>query len=325
MSLERANFKKASGSRWPNRLAWLTTCATFVLIWVGGLVTTYHAGMAVPDWPTTFDYWWYPIRDWLYWSDKLLEHGHRTLAQVTGLLGIALAASLWLSDRRRSMRWIGIGLVAAVIAQGVLGGFRVLADNIYLADLHGCIAPLFFALCAAMVPLNSRSWLESDAPEQHPAARRLCRLAAAITAALYGEIVLGAQMRHNAADASPTWFEFWVWLKVITGGLITVAVVCLLIDVLRKVHQRPMIIRRAVLVAVMFLVQLALAVAAWVTHYGWPAWFTNNFWAFNYVPVAHGWLQVNLTTAHVAVGSLTLIAALNLTLWLHRLSRGLPR
>jgi cytochrome c oxidase assembly protein subunit 15 len=29
-------------------------CATFPLIWIGGLVTTYDAGMAVPDWPSTY-------------------------------------------------------------------------------------------------------------------------------------------------------------------------------------------------------------------------------------------------------------------------------
>jgi hypothetical protein len=44
-----------------------------------------------------------------------------------------------------------------------------------------------------------------------------------------------------------------------------------------------------------------------------------------YVPVVHGWLQVSLTIAQVTVGSLTLIVALNLTLRLHRLLRGLLR
>ena len=43
-------------SRWPHRWATLLVCATFPLIWVGGLVTTHDAGMAVPDWPGTYGY-----------------------------------------------------------------------------------------------------------------------------------------------------------------------------------------------------------------------------------------------------------------------------
>ena len=38
-------------SRWPHRWAWLLACTTFPLLWVGGLITTTDAGMAVPDWP----------------------------------------------------------------------------------------------------------------------------------------------------------------------------------------------------------------------------------------------------------------------------------
>jgi cytochrome c oxidase assembly protein subunit 15 len=42
-------------------------CATFPLLWVGGLVTTTKAGMAVPDWPNTFGYnlFLYPWTSWL--------------------------------------------------------------------------------------------------------------------------------------------------------------------------------------------------------------------------------------------------------------------
>ena len=36
-----------------HRLAVLSVCLIWPLIWVGGLVTTYDAGMAVPDWPGT--------------------------------------------------------------------------------------------------------------------------------------------------------------------------------------------------------------------------------------------------------------------------------
>ena len=75
---------------WPHRLAVALACATFPLIWVGGLVTTYDAGMAVPDWPGTYGYnlLLYPWQTWIAgpW-DLFIEHGHR-------LLGAAVPAPL---------------------------------------------------------------------------------------------------------------------------------------------------------------------------------------------------------------------------------------
>ena len=47
---------RQSYSPWLHRLAILTAVATFVLILVGGLVTSTDSGLAVPDWPTTFGY-----------------------------------------------------------------------------------------------------------------------------------------------------------------------------------------------------------------------------------------------------------------------------
>ena len=40
----------------PHFLSILTFIATFVLISIGGIVTSTNSGMAVPDWPTTFGY-----------------------------------------------------------------------------------------------------------------------------------------------------------------------------------------------------------------------------------------------------------------------------
>ncbi len=48
---------------WLHRLAVLTAATTFILICMGGLVTSTDSGLAVPDWPTTFGYnmFLYPI------------------------------------------------------------------------------------------------------------------------------------------------------------------------------------------------------------------------------------------------------------------------
>ena len=84
---------KTEHPKWVHRCAILLACTTFPLIWVGGLVTTYDAGMAVPDWPNTYGYnmFLYPPTTWLSgpW-DLLIEHGHRLLGSLAGLVAIGL-------------------------------------------------------------------------------------------------------------------------------------------------------------------------------------------------------------------------------------------
>jgi len=38
------------------RFLLLSAAATFVLVWMGGLVTSHEAGLSVPDWPNTYGY-----------------------------------------------------------------------------------------------------------------------------------------------------------------------------------------------------------------------------------------------------------------------------
>src|SRR5262245_41823703 len=119
-------------SPWPHRLAVALALVTFPLIWVGGLVTTYKAGMAVPDWPGTYGYnlFLYPWQSWLAapW-DLFIEHGHRLLGSLAGLVSIALVVSVLLTDRRPWLVGAAFGVLLLVILQGVLGGVRVLLDE----------------------------------------------------------------------------------------------------------------------------------------------------------------------------------------------------
>ena len=217
--------------------------ATFVLLYAGGTVTTYSAGMAVPDWPTTEGYWFYPIGKWLGGDwDVFLEHGHRLLALAVGLLTIALAVTLWRLDPRRWMRWLGVAAVVVVILQATIGGLRVLGDELLWAKVHGCTGPLFFALCAAIVTLTSRKWEESTAAKG-PAPRVLQGLALGLCSALYLQIILGAQLRHLSALEVPGPFELWVWVKLIVAGLIAIGVVWLVIHVLRSARDEVMVVR----------------------------------------------------------------------------------
>jgi heme o synthase len=354
---DRLHRPDPAENHWPNRLAWALAIAVFPLIWMGGTVTTYDAGMAVPDWPTTYQYWFYPIKLWLAVWDVFLEHGHRLLGQLAGALAILLAVAIWRLDDRKWMRWVGVAVVAGVIAQGALGGWRVLADERLLARIHGCTAPLYFGLCTAVVAWTSRQWrLAEGGKRKGEGGRRKAEdtspsiklphsafLPWLVTAAIYLEIVLGAQLRRPSADAAfggatlpewmktlcfgqaATWFELWVWLKVINAGLIALGVVWLVAASSRRLNGRSVPMRRAWWLAAIVTVQLVLAATTWVTNYGWPAWFTGWIWPLQSAVLAQGQPLVLLTTAHAAVGSLCFVASLSLSLWLWRTVSVMPR
>src|SRR3954470_1747514 len=91
----------------------LVVAAVFVLIFLGGLVTSWGAGMAAPDWPLSYgsinpEGWWsnFPLR---------LEHGHRLTASLVGVLTLGLTGWVWRN------RWI-IG-TAVVIALALIYSF----------------------------------------------------------------------------------------------------------------------------------------------------------------------------------------------------------
>ncbi len=309
-------------------LAWLVAVATFPLIWMGGFVTTYRAGMAVPDWPSTFGYnlFLYPLESWLSVFDVFLEHSHRLIAASVGILAIALSAALWLGDRRRWVRWLGVLAVAGVSLQGVLGGLRVVADERLLAKIHGCTAPLVFACLASLVTFTSMAWRAPRAGDAPPvarsgtAARRGLVLALVVAAGIYLQIVAGAQLRHLTPQEHTFWFAFWVWIHVIVAGLLLFGILGLAWRLRADRNHPARIVRRTRFLVGLMLVQVVLGAATWVTNYGFPVWFTEYVWELEYTVVAGGAWQAVLTTAHVAVASMLLVVAVSLALWHARLT-----
>lgn len=319
---DRSGHISSAGSRWPHRIAWALAAAIFPLIWMGGLVTTFGAGMAVPDWPGTYGHnlFLYPVTRWLpLWPtalwDVFLEHSHRLLGSLAGFLAIALVVGVWRSDCRRPVRWLSVAMLTAVAAQGVLGGLRVLGDDLLLAKIHGCTAPLVFALAAGMVIVTSPAWTTPTATGAHAATRPSAWLSPATGGAIYLQIVLGAQLRHLAPDSGPGWFALWVWLHLAGAALVAVFASVLLVHCKRFLQDEPALSRRAVLLAGLVAVQLVAGVFTWVTNYGWPRWVTDYFWSIQYTVTAESPEQVLATTGHMALGSLCLAASLSLACW----------
>lgn len=312
-------------SRLPHRLAVALVCATFPLLWVGGLVTTYDAGMAVPDWPTTYGYnlFLYPWQTWVFgpW-DLFIEHGHRLLGATAGLLAIALAAALWRWERRAWVCWLGVAALAAVVGQGVLGGMRVVWDERQLAMVHGCFGPLFFCLTVSLAVVTSQRWMAGAAVRGVAAAARLRPLALITTVLAYVQLVFGAALRHLPVDAGPQAFRGAVVMHLLMAAVLLAHVAMLSGRALAGCRGAPALWRPATALGVLFLLQLVLGGGTWLVNYGWPAMLAGPAWAEGYVITRAGAAQALVTTAHMANGSLVLAVALMLSLRLLRHSGG---
>lgn len=296
-------------SRWPHRLACVMVCATFPLIWVGGLVTTYDAGMAVPDWPSTYGYnlFLYPLSTWLWgpW-DLFIEHGHRLLASVVGLLTMGFVYVVWRLDSRRWMRGYALACLALVIGQGVLGGMRVLLDANLLARLHGCVGPLYFVSTIFAMAFTSK-WWGATAPRVAPGGDRVVLLATT-TGVAYLQLVLGAHLRHMNPSWPPTVF------RAIVIAHIAVAFLLLGHAVSVSIRSRATSIRHlghALLALVMF--QFLIGMGAWRVKYYFPTWMPQPEFLRNYAVTAESMVQTMVVTAHVAMGSLIVGTAAYLT------------
>ena len=302
-----------------HRLSVLLVCLVWPLIWVGGLVTTYDAGMAVPDWPGTYGYnlFLYPYKTWLLGPfDLFIEHGHRLLGAVVGFVAIAIAITAYFKESRRWVFFLTLGLLGAVITQGLLGGMRVVLGDRTLAMVHGCFGPAFFALCAATAVITSRRWNDYLTREKATnIGSGVATLFAAIPVFSYSQLLLGAQLRHVQPNAAPGIFAMIVATHVFMAFLLWVVTFAAWFKIRRcgdLTLSRP-----ARLLIGLVAVQIALGVGTWVVNYGWPsilAWVPGSA---GFLVRAKGFSDSIIVTAHVATGSL--ILAVSVMLWIRLL------
>jgi cytochrome c oxidase assembly protein subunit 15 len=305
----------AQFSPWPHRLAVALALVTFPLIWVGGLVTTYKAGMAVPDWPGTYGYnlFRYPWQTWLAgpW-DLFIEHGHRLLGATAGLVAVALVVVTWRSERRKWLVWACVAALGLVILQGVLGGLRVRMDERQIALLHACVGPLFFAYLAFLLVVMSRWWIAADSGATLEG-KRFARLTVILLAASYAQLVLGAVLRHIPVAAGAGLFRAALLMHLIlAAALFLIAALSLLRSWPLAVVDRWRGLAGFILLLVV--IQIGLGGGTYVMKYAFPAWMLGFGFAAGYVVQERSLAQSLVTTAHVATGSLILfLAALQAT------------
>ncbi len=290
--------QNTSYSPWLHRVARLTAGATFLLIVIGGIVTSTDSGLAVPDWPTTFGYnmFLYPLSEMV--GGILYEHSHRLMGSLVGMLTIALFVLILVRDSRKWLKWLGLAALIAVIVQGVLGGLRVTQINLNFAIVHACLAQAFFALLCGIAWFASRDWWQDRSTTIGETARKLRRLSLITTCLIYVQLIFGAILRHTGSrlDAHLL-FAFLVALHIflLARRILTVD------SEAGGIGQSMPLLLLGLLV-----VQLILGTGA----------FFAKLTAFGETFATA--LTVTITTAHVAVGALMLVSSFVLTLKIYR-------
>lgn len=324
-SFKTRKMNEASTIPTPRWLHWWavgTTCATFVLILLGSVVTTFRVGMADPIWPT---YPWHLML--ISWDEPspgfIIEHSHRLAGYIVGCCTIVLAIGLAIGDPRKSLKLLGFVALAGVIIQGLLGGFRVVLHAILgtnLALIHGVFAQVVFSLMVVLAVLTSKSWFKkgepgasatgvrsgatpvADAPGS-PKQFSLRRAATLATGCMFIQIVAGATLRHTLSPVSQR-------LHLMLAFVATAAVVWMLkliFDSRERILRTP-----AWLLIGLLAFQVMLGAEVWLKRFADPPHAQTQ-----QVTVS----QAAMVTAHVMIGFGLLATTVVITLWAFRFTQ----
>ena len=306
-------------------LAWFAAVGglwVFVLVTLGAFTTSIGAGMVFPDWPLSNGS--VNPEGWLDDVAMFAEHSHRLSGTLMGLITIVLAVWLWRVEARGWMRQLGYWALVIVVIQGLLGGTRVLLDDIDVPGFtmslgqilripHGILAQIFVCLLIAIALALSRPWLENRSPAASAGIRRLAVVASLL---LLVQLTIAAIMRHNHAGLAIPTFPF----SSPEGGL------------LPPVWSFPVTIHFA-----HRLMALVITIAlAWLGHVCWRS-ADGVLKAGALLVMIVLALQVTLgayaiwslrdpyvTTAHVIVGALLFAGTFGLACWTFRPVAGQP-
>lgn len=310
-------------SRYQPALFWfavLNAIATFLLIGLGGLVTSHEAGMSVPDWPTSYGYNMFAL-PFKFWSGlAFFEHSHRLLASIVGLLTTILAVWLWAKDSRKWMHWLGIAAFLLVIAQGILGGLRVRWNLDWLGVPHGAVAQTFLVLTCAIALFASRWWEKTETEKQIPVPRGLRSHILYVTILIFIQLLIAATMRHQHAGLAISDFPLAhgkVWPATTPEaiadynahrpvGTIGNPITAFQVN-LQMVHRLVAYLIFLGVAAAAFLARKKLGGADWLTKFAW-------FWlALLSLQIVLGAATIwsnkaaDIATGHVMVGALALL------------------
>jgi cytochrome c oxidase assembly protein subunit 15 len=169
----------------------ILACWILVLIAAGGLVTSFDAGLTIPDWPLSYGEWFPQLS-----GGMVYEHTHRVIAGGAGIFCLLLVLAITWKDRRgglKALAWFALGLV---VLQALFGGLTVLmqlpaAVSVTHAYLGQAFLGLTVALCFYLSPYGLNA---GPAQTVDRASLRDAWIALALMSA---QIILGALERHT--------------------------------------------------------------------------------------------------------------------------------
>ena len=166
---------------------------------------------------------------------------------------------------------------------------------------------LFFAAVVCFCVCTSRWWHGvGNGKDPQPQSRGLTGFAIILLATSYSQLVVGAFLRHITADAHPNTFLLLIAMHLTIACALVFGTILQFARVCRNAPKTAGLHGSIRLLFLLILVQFGLGIATWVVKYGWPVWFESQTFAATYTVAEKSFWQMNLVTAHVAVGSLIL-------------------
>ena len=202
-------FQNNPSQIWLRHFSKLTAWATFVLIFIGGMVTSTGSGLSVPDWPLSYGSLFPPMIGGVFY-----EHGHRMVASFVGFLILSLAIWLSFKEKRRWVRNLGFCALAAVILQGVLGGLTVLHFlPTSLSVSHAVLAQTLFVLTVVIAYSQSKE-RGIRLTEREETRSIFLKWSVCVVILVYVQLIVGAIMRHTGSGLAipdfPTMGGYWL-------------------------------------------------------------------------------------------------------------------
>lgn len=283
---------------WTGRFGIVTAVATFLLLAVGGLVTSHDAGLAVPDWPNTFgsNMFLFPLERMT--GGIYYEHAHRLFGILVGLTTMTYMGVVLATDERRGVKGLAVLAFVLVVTQGIIGGKRVDPPILALAVVHGVLAQLFFSLLLVLAAVTSRTWREAPPPSPRASGETDLALAGWFVAAVAVQLLLGALLRHYHIQAS--WHVSMAVAVITLGGFTGVRAWGFHADL-------PILPRLGLALAALLCAQLCLGIAALVVT------------TLERPPGERVRFEIPIATAHQTIGATILGVAVLMRLWLGRL------
>jgi len=281
-----------------HRFSVFVVCWTVLLFVAGALVTSKDAALSVTDWPKSHGTWVPPLAT-LQGGD-LFEYSHRVVAGGLGFLTLALAALLWVKEKRPWLRRLGLTAVLGVAVQAILGGQVVIRLlHYWLPVVHACFAQIVLGAVLAIAVFTSKWWV-SEQPRLEDSGTPSIRSVAILNAAvIYLQVILGAGFRHK---------EIPIWPHMAGALLVLGMVIWTAVALGKRFPQSREFSKARILLHAIFGTQFLLGLGAY-----WSRLTTAG--APQPMPA-----MVTLTVIHTVVGAILFAFSVLVVLMCYRLS-----